>query len=94
MTLPDERYRAVTRAELFLKQLCNPQITPRVPAHIRREAAAILRHYPSSYDLDRASESGAQHVFQKRMEPLYRMVLEKSLEDQVDEDYQSQSSRS
>jgi len=87
MTLPDERYRAVSQTEEFLRDLCNSAATPRVPREIRQRAARLLRHYPSEYDLDRASESGAQHVFQKRMEPLYKMVLQKSLEDQVDEDY-------
>jgi hypothetical protein len=87
MTLPDERYRAVTWAERFLRDIAyNTADYPRVPQKVRREAAAILRHYPTDYDLDRASESGAGHVFQKRMDPLYKMVLQKSLEDQVDAD--------
>jgi len=87
MTLPDERYRAVVQTAEFLQDLCSTAATPRVPREIRQRARNLLRHYPTDYDLDRASESGAQHVFQKRMEPLYKMVLQKSLEDQVDEDY-------
>ena len=87
MTLPDERYRAVVQTQQFLQDLCNSAATPRVPREIRQRARSLLRHFPSDYDLDRACESGAQHVFQKRMEPLYKMVLQKSLEDQVDEDY-------
>lgn len=86
MTLPDERYRAVQHTAQFLSRLAGGEY-PRTPKAVRDQARALLRHYPSEYDLDRAEESGAQHVFQKRMEPLYKMVLQKSLEDQVDEDY-------
>lgn len=73
MTLPDERYRAVQRAALFLQQLCNPAVTPRVPKEIRREAQAVLRHFPSTFDLKQL-ELAAPHVVQERMEPLHRMV--------------------
>ena len=73
MTLPDERYRAVQRAAQFLQQLCNPAVTPRVPKEIRREAAAVLRHFPSDWDLQQLS-AAAPHVVQERMEPLHRMV--------------------
>ena len=73
MTLPDERYRSIQRAELLLKQLCDPSITPRVPKYVRREAAAVLRHYPGLWDLQQL-ERAAPHVIQQRMEPLHRMV--------------------
>lgn len=86
MTLPDERYRAVQQAERLLRELCDPKMTPRIPAGIRDRARGALRHYPSDYDLDRAAEH-SPHVFQRQMEPLYKMVLQKSLEDQIDEDY-------
>ena len=52
MTLPDERYRAVVRTEEFLKDLCNPRKTPRVPKAIREQAYYCLRHYPSKYHMD------------------------------------------
>jgi len=65
MTLPDERYRAVRRAEEFLKDLCDPKKTPRVPKSIRREASGILRHYPSSWDMDRAAHRCPQ-VFESK----------------------------
>ena len=74
MTLPDERYRSIQRAELLLRQLCDPGITPRVPKYVRREAAAVLRHYPSSWDLKQL-ELVAPHVVQERMEPLHKWVL-------------------
>ena len=73
MTLPDERYRSIDHAALFLQQLCNPEITPRVPRKIREEARRILRHYPTYYDLQQLT-AAAPHVVQERMEPLHRMV--------------------
>lgn len=57
MTLPDERYRAVLAAERFLTDLLDPRKTPRVPAAIRQQARAVLRHYPSQWDMDRAAHS-------------------------------------
>lgn len=74
MTLPDERYRAVMWASKFLQEIAyDTKKYPRVPLIVRQEAKTILRHYPSSWDLDQA-ERGAPDVFQKRMEPVYRMV--------------------
>ena len=86
MTMPDERYRAVWQTKLFLLELCNPKTTPRIPRAVREEAYRLLRHYPDKYDLDRAAEF-APHVFQEQLEPLYKMVLQKTLEDQVDKDF-------
>ena len=65
VTLPDERYRAVIRAEQFLRDLCDPSKTPRVPKDIRIRASGILRHYPGSWDMDRAAHS-APSVFESR----------------------------
>jgi len=65
MTMPDERYRAVRQAEQFLKDLCDPTKSPRVPKQIRREASSILRHYPCTWDMDRAAHSCPQ-VFESR----------------------------
>ncbi len=82
MTLPDERYRAVKYAAEFLQRLAGGDY-PRVPKAVRGEAAAILRHYPSTWDMHRAAE-GSPEVFAVRMEPLHRMVLqhEQQLEQQ------------
>jgi hypothetical protein len=74
MTLPDERYRAVVQTRRFLLDLCNPQHTPRVPKLIRETARSMLRHYPSDWDMNRASES-APDVFQERIEDLHRFLL-------------------
>ena len=56
MTLPDERYRAVKWAESFLTRLAGGHYA-RVPKAVREEARSILRHYPSTWDLDRAAHS-------------------------------------
>lgn len=73
MTLPDERYRAVRMARQFLLDLMDSNKTPRVPSIIRNQARGILRHYPSDWDMDRASEA-CPDVFQTKMEPVYRMI--------------------
>jgi hypothetical protein len=72
MTLPDERYRAVLAAQNLLIRLMDPKETPRVPKEIRQQARHVLRHYPSPWDMDRASE-GAPDIFQPRMEEVTRM---------------------
>lgn len=72
MTLPDERYRAVIWTEIFLKDLCNPTKTPRVPKDIRDQARRLLRHYPSTWDMNRASQ-GAPDVFQPEIEEVTRL---------------------
>lgn len=74
MTLPDERYRAVVQTRRFLLDLCNSQHTPRVPKIIREHARAMLRHYPSDWDMERAAQ-GSPDVFQERMEDLHRFLL-------------------
>ncbi len=74
MTLPDERYRAVKMAEQLLKDLCDPSVTPRVPKIIRQRASGCLRHYPGSWDMQRAA-AGAPDVFQERMEDLHKFLL-------------------
>lgn len=74
MTLPDERYRAVMQARKFLLDLAyNRQDYPRLPIHVRREAVAILRHFPNEWDMDRTSESSPD-IFQPKMDPLVRII--------------------
>jgi len=77
MTLPDERYRAVMMARKFMIDIMNHRSG--LSKEMKEEARAVLRHYPSEYDLDMAAEQ-APHVFQKRMEPLYRMVKQYDME--------------
>jgi hypothetical protein len=85
MTLPDERYRSVLQAKRLLEELCNPQLTPRVAAGIRDRARGALRHFPSEYDLDRCA-ARSPDVFAREMEPLYKMILSKKLQDDIAED--------
>lgn len=73
MTLPDERYRAITWAENFLQQLASGEI-PRVPKTVREEARRVLRHYPGAHDLWQL-ERAAPHVIQRQMEPLHKWIL-------------------
>ena len=82
MTLPDERYRAVLQAERLLKDLCDPSITPRVPKLIRQRASGALRHYPSSWDMERAA-MGAPDVFIKHLDPLYKMVKQHDMRERI-----------
>ena len=56
MTLPDERYRALLEAKKFLYELVDPKKTPRVPKNIRRQAYAVLRHFPWDMDLELIAE--------------------------------------
>ncbi len=75
MTLPDERYRAVVQTKKFLIDLCSPDRTPRIPKSIRQQANSLLRHYPSDWDMERASE-GSPDVFQKQMEVVTRLFAQ------------------
>ena len=73
MTLPDERYRAVLAAERLLLDLSNPKLTPRVPRSVRDRARAVLRHFPSRYDMSKAAQTSPD-VFQPQMEDLHRFI--------------------
>ena len=56
MTLPDERLSALKRARKFLFSLLDPSQTPKVPKIIRKEASAVLKHFPFEYELDQLAE--------------------------------------
>jgi len=62
MTLPVERKHAVLNAEQFLRDLMDPKATPRVPLAVRQRAWRCLKHFPSKYDMEMASEQ-APDVF-------------------------------
>jgi hypothetical protein len=51
MTLPAERRRAVRDTRDFLRSLCSPKETPRVPRSVRDRAWHLLRHYPTDFDM-------------------------------------------
>jgi hypothetical protein len=82
MTLPDERYRAVKYAALFLSRLAGGDY-PRVPKAVREEARSILRHYPMEYDMRKAAQTSPD-IFQEQMEDLHRFVLQGQQQEQKD----------
>ena len=82
MTLPDERYRAVMQTIEFLTEVCN---TPRVPKVIKQRANSLLRHYPSAWDMKRAAEN-CPDVFQERMEPVTRIMMQYQQEQQEEKE--------
>lgn len=77
MTLPDERYRAVRETRRFLQSLLSVAATPGMPKVVRSQAAALLRHYPSDYDLDELSRA-APEVLAQRLDPVTEFVVSKS----------------
>lgn len=85
MTLPDERYRSILQTERLLKDLLVASRSPRVPKAIRERAAGCLRHFPSKYDLDSAAET-SPHIFQERLEPLYKMIKQHEMGESVREE--------
>ena len=73
MTLPDERYRAVTHAGRFLLRLAGGEF-PRVPKAVREEARGLLRHYPNGYDMNKAAQTSPD-IFQALMVDLHRFIV-------------------
>lgn len=73
MTLPDERYRSVMWAKQFIEGIAyDKEKYPRISKTVRGEAHSILRHFPSEWDMKRASIE-APEVFQERMEAVTRL---------------------
>lgn len=62
MTLPDERFRALKQGKKLIEELCDPGRTPRVPSLVRDKARAILRHYPSDYELERIADGCPEYL--------------------------------
>ena len=46
-----QRVAAVVATRDFLLRLSSPHATPRIPREVRREARALLRHYPLAGEL-------------------------------------------
>jgi len=84
MTLPDERYHSIIMARHLLTKLLSPKLTPRVPAVLRREARQCLRHFPSDWEMQVTADL-VPSVFQKEMEPLYRMIKQYDQNKKSDE---------
>ncbi|ABM39906.1 BPSL0761 family protein [Polaromonas naphthalenivorans] len=57
MTLPFERTRAMLDVRLFLRELTDPRLTPRIPRALRGKAASLLKHFPTNADMDRAHQA-------------------------------------
>lgn len=64
MTLPYERTLAVKRTQEFLRRMLDRQEMPRIPLAIRQEAASLLKHYPSEFDMKRMLD-GDSDIFAK-----------------------------
>lgn len=73
MTLPDERYRSLKWAEQFLRDLCDPAKTPRVPKEIRSQARSVLRHYPGTYYIDEIARRNPD-LITPEMEAVHRFI--------------------
>ncbi|MGN8160773.1 BPSL0761 family protein [Salinisphaera sp. SWV1] len=59
MTLPYERTRAVIETEKFLR---NVEVDKTLPEYVRKSASALLRHYPSEYEVCLAGKALEQEV--------------------------------
>jgi len=52
MTIPAEEQSTLERVRLFLLDLCDNKVTPRIPLDVRKRAANLLRHYPMRHRID------------------------------------------
>lgn len=57
MTLPFERTRAMHDVRLFLLDLADPVLMPRVPRALRGKAISLLKHYPMHADIEQAHKA-------------------------------------
>ena len=86
MTLPFERTRAMLDVRLFLREMTDPALTPRVPRAMRGRAASLLKHFPTNADIKQAHQAlpdcfGAVPPFRTRAELAAELVHKsKSLE--------------
>ena len=56
----------------FLQALSFSGELKRIPLAVRQEARALLRHYPSEYDMKKTSQTSPD-IFAERMEDVTRM---------------------
>jgi hypothetical protein len=75
MSLPYEQARAIAQARHFLTELGSPSKTRRIPAEIRREARARLKHMPMSWDIPRIAEDLGALQNMEKLEEHYRQVF-------------------
>jgi len=57
MTIPFERTRELVQTKEFLEAMLDPKQTPRTPRRMRGKAKAILRHYPSLFEIKMAHQA-------------------------------------
>jgi len=55
---PMQQVSAVVATRDFLLRLIDTKETPRIPREVRREARALLRHYPIASELRPVLEKG------------------------------------
>lgn len=67
---PEQQVSAVLASRDFLLRLTRPKETPRVPPGIRREALALLRHFPATERLRPVLEQRLQPAEVKQPDPL------------------------
>lgn len=60
MTLPDERTRAVNNVRKFLRMMLDPKETPGIPKKYRLMVRSLLKHYPSSFEMNRIAEKAPE----------------------------------
>ena len=65
MTLPDERFRALSRARLYLYQLAYTPMRDLRKKRISAEVASLLKHYPSDYELKMIAEAAPELLKEK-----------------------------
>lgn len=78
MTIASERTRAVNYTYEFLFELLDPKKTPRVPRNVRQRARALLRHYPSKFDMEMTVREGSSR-FGDEKNPFGTMTLVEQL---------------
>lgn len=57
MTTPHQRTLTVVRTRQFLRELGDPDLTPRLPLRIRQRALSLLKHLPDNSALARAADA-------------------------------------
>ena len=60
---PSQQVSAVVSTRDFLLRLIDTKETPRIPREVRREARALLRHYPIAEQLRPVLEKGLNDKF-------------------------------
>jgi len=52
MTIPLEELYALRNTRQFLLDLIDPQKTPKIQVRVRKQAGALLKHYPFDFRLE------------------------------------------